>query len=213
MQRKDNSSGYIYCFSNVSMPGIYKIGMTERTPEKRLSDANNCDTWRPPTPYKIEFAKKVVQPKLQENILHKRFTELGGRINEKREFFCIPIEKIKEQFDQINGENWVPRLENVVETIAIEKSLLHKHQCTLCNKLYSNRSGLWKHKKACHLTTKTPQPCQPTDRPFAMTEDMFLYLVKQNAELIEIFKAGTSNDQEKQDKVIHNMSKNIVVDK
>jgi hypothetical protein len=29
-------SGYIYCFSNKAMPGIYKIGATERDPQERL---------------------------------------------------------------------------------------------------------------------------------------------------------------------------------
>jgi hypothetical protein len=53
------TDGYIYCFSNPSMPAILKVGMTERTPIIRLGEANASDTWRPPTPYKIEFAKKV----------------------------------------------------------------------------------------------------------------------------------------------------------
>ena len=57
------NEGYIYCFSNKSMPGILKVGMTERTPDVRLNESNNSDTWRPPTPYKIEFAKKVSNPK------------------------------------------------------------------------------------------------------------------------------------------------------
>ena len=54
------TSGYIYCFSNASMPGIIKVGVTERTPELRLMEANSSDTWRPPTPYIIEFAKKLL---------------------------------------------------------------------------------------------------------------------------------------------------------
>jgi len=52
--------GYIYCFSNQSLIGILRVGMTERTPEIRLSEANNSDTWRPPTPYKIELSKKSI---------------------------------------------------------------------------------------------------------------------------------------------------------
>ena len=60
------TDGYIYCFSNPSMPGILKVGMTERIPEARLSEANASDTWRPPTPYKIEFAKKVSNPSQKE---------------------------------------------------------------------------------------------------------------------------------------------------
>lgn len=32
---------YLYCFSNQSMPGILKVGMTKRTPEIRLKRSQN----------------------------------------------------------------------------------------------------------------------------------------------------------------------------
>lgn len=32
------NDGYIYCFSNQSMPGIVKIGMTTRTPGERAKE-------------------------------------------------------------------------------------------------------------------------------------------------------------------------------
>jgi hypothetical protein len=32
--------GYVYAFSNESMPGLIKIGMTERNPEERLESTN-----------------------------------------------------------------------------------------------------------------------------------------------------------------------------
>ena len=54
---KKMSNGYIYCFSNKSMQGIYKIGMTKRTVQIRLAEANKHDTFKPPTPYKIKFYK------------------------------------------------------------------------------------------------------------------------------------------------------------
>ena len=60
--------GYLYAFSNTCMPGILKVGMTERTPEERLRDANRSDTWRPPAPYKLECAIKVNNPLKKENI-------------------------------------------------------------------------------------------------------------------------------------------------
>ena len=39
--------------------------------EIRLNEANISDTWRPPTPYKIEFAKKVCNPKQKEKTIHR----------------------------------------------------------------------------------------------------------------------------------------------
>ena len=81
--------GYIYCFSNISMPGILKIGMTERLPDERLKEANRSDTWRPPTPYKIEFAKKVYNPKQKETTLHTILMKYAERVDPKLEFFKL----------------------------------------------------------------------------------------------------------------------------
>ena len=98
--------GYLYCFSNDSMPGILKVGMTERSPEIRLNEANSSDTWRPPTPYKIEFAKKVVNPKQKEITLHTILSQYTERVNPKREFFRVSLEEVKAFFDLIDGESW-----------------------------------------------------------------------------------------------------------
>lgn len=100
------ANGYLYCFSNDSMPGILKVGMTERTPDIRLNEANSTDTWKPPTPYKIEFAKKVLNPKQKEIILHKLLSQYSERINPKREFFRISTEEVKTFFELIDGDLW-----------------------------------------------------------------------------------------------------------
>ncbi len=101
------NDGYIYCFSNSSMPGIFKIGMTERTPNIRLNEANTSDTWRPPTPYKIEIAKKVINPKQKEITIHALLTQYTERINPRREFFKISLEEVKTFFDLMDGELWL----------------------------------------------------------------------------------------------------------
>lgn len=88
------------------MPGILKIGMTERTPPARLDEANSSDTWRPPTAYAIEIAKKVYDPKQKEATLHRVLDFYGKRINPRREFFNATIGEIKLLFDLIDGEQW-----------------------------------------------------------------------------------------------------------
>lgn len=102
--------GYIYCFSNFSMNGILKIGMTERTPEIRLKEANMSDTWRPPTHYKIEFAKKVNNPKEKEKTLHILLSQYTERINPKREFFRVSLEEVKTFFDLMDGDFWIKNI-------------------------------------------------------------------------------------------------------
>ena len=100
------TDGYIYCFSNPSMPGIVKVGMTERTPDIRLREANASDTWRPPTPYTIEFAKKVSNATKKEKTLHSLLEQYTDRIHPRREFFRVSQEEVRSFFDLMDGEMW-----------------------------------------------------------------------------------------------------------
>jgi hypothetical protein len=100
------TEGYIYCFSNESMPGILKVGMTERTPEARLGEANASDTWRPPTPYKIECAKKVSGASEKEKTLHTLLEQYTDRIHPRREFFRVSKEEVRKFLDLMDGEMW-----------------------------------------------------------------------------------------------------------
>jgi hypothetical protein len=99
--------GYIYCFSNESMPGILKIGMTKLSPDARLAYANLPNTWKPPTPYKIIFAKKVNNYKQKEITLHLILAKYAKRIHPRREFFCVSHEEVKTFFDLIDGDEWI----------------------------------------------------------------------------------------------------------
>ncbi len=77
------SEGYVYCFSNPSFVGIVKIGMTTRYIEERLQEANHCGTWGLPTPYIIEFAKKVNNPREKEITLHRLLEKYSERVNHR----------------------------------------------------------------------------------------------------------------------------------
>jgi hypothetical protein len=92
------------------MPGILKVGMTTRSPEIRLNEANNSGTWTPPTPYKIEFAKMCFNPKQKEITLHILLAQYTERINPRREFFRVSPEEVKVFFDLIDGELWVENI-------------------------------------------------------------------------------------------------------
>jgi len=121
------TDGYIYCFSNQSMPNILKIGMTERTPDIRLKEANISDTWKP-SPFKIEFAKKVSNPSQKEKTLHTILKKY--RVNSRREFFHVLLEEVRTLFDLIDGEMWTEsHVESHIETftgdnITLESELI-----------------------------------------------------------------------------------------
>ena len=99
-------TGYIYCISNLDiMPGIYKVGVTMRSPLDRLKEANSSDTWKIPS-YKIEFAKKVTNPKEKERTLHRLMEKFMKRVHPRREFFRGDINDIKEVFKLMDGDIW-----------------------------------------------------------------------------------------------------------
>jgi len=100
--------GFLYCMSNVSMPGLFKIGFTQRTPEERLREANKPDTWKA-TPFKIEFAKKVFNAKNKEKTLHRLLEQYADRIHPRREFWKVSTEEISAFFDLMDGEMWDPK--------------------------------------------------------------------------------------------------------
>ena len=98
------AEGWVYCISNPSMPGLLKIGMTLRTPQERLKEANSSDTWRPPTIFIIEFAKKVRDPLQKERTIHKLLEQYDQRVNPKREFFEVNTATARLCFELMDGE-------------------------------------------------------------------------------------------------------------
>jgi len=98
--------GYLYCFSNPSMPGILKVGMTLRTPEERLAEANRPDTFKPPTNYRLEFAKRVTDPRAKESTLHGLLASFAIQVNKNREFFRVPVTEVRRFFDLMDGIWW-----------------------------------------------------------------------------------------------------------
>jgi hypothetical protein len=152
------NSGYVYCFSNESMPGILKIGMTTRTPMKRLNDANASSTWKPPTDYKIEFAKYVLEPLKTEKQIHAELSLSVDRINPNREFFKISIEEARKYFDKIEGPYWEVEKDEVKDKIPIRKvnegstvvtttndATSHNKDCLRCGNTFLSKTHLVRH--------------------------------------------------------------------
>jgi hypothetical protein len=64
-----------------------------------------------PTPFKIEFSKKVKHARDSEKILHKYFRR--QRINENREFFHVELPKIRSQFQKLPGTWWESHIADI----------------------------------------------------------------------------------------------------
>lgn len=96
------SQGYLYCFSNPHIK-LLKVGMTERTPDVRLSEANKQSNEWTPGDFKLEFAMKVSDPASKEKLLH---THLAAKRIPKTEFFDISLDELKSCFTLMGGDPW-----------------------------------------------------------------------------------------------------------
>ncbi len=84
-------SGYIYCLTNSTIPGLVKIGKTSRQPELRAAKISGSTGV--PTPFKIEWSRKVRDMDKAEADLHAALTE--KRLSKRREFFrCTPTQAL-----------------------------------------------------------------------------------------------------------------------
>ena len=102
------STGYIFCLSNESMPGILKVDMTEKSIQEMFDDMiiqieDSDNHLVPPTSYEIEFAMKVNNPSDKLITLHNILEKYTDRINYTY-FFRASNEDVKEFFELMDGE-------------------------------------------------------------------------------------------------------------
>jgi len=88
---------YVYILSNISMPGLIKIGRTNRSVDERLKELNNTSL---PTQFIVEHTIKTSDSKFLEKMVHKNFEK--HRVNDNREFFRIHHEVVIKYAESIN---------------------------------------------------------------------------------------------------------------
>jgi hypothetical protein len=99
-----SSSGFIYCFSNPAMPEYVMVGYTLTTVEQSLAWANSFDdAWHPPTPYHVEFAKRVSRVAFKYDNL---VSLLDKHIEKVGRCFRTDPEEIREFFNLMDGVTW-----------------------------------------------------------------------------------------------------------
>lgn len=96
------TQGYVYVFTNESMPGLVKIGYTKSIPQ-RISELSSGSGI--PTPFECYFAMKVDDCAFVEGKLHDGLDEVRRRPN--REFFEIAPERVKALLEIARGEIYV----------------------------------------------------------------------------------------------------------
>ena len=83
--------GFIYCMGNRVMPGIYKIGMTDRAPAQRCYELSSSTSV--PVPFEVLCFAQVEDPRTVEAEMHEHFAPF--RVNGSREFFRLRYSEIR----------------------------------------------------------------------------------------------------------------------
>ena len=78
-----NNLGFVYLLGNKSMPNLYKIGCTERSPSRRARELSGATGV--PTQFDVICYWEGENFQKYERELHEVFD--GSRINDSREFF------------------------------------------------------------------------------------------------------------------------------
>lgn len=166
-------TGYVYCFSNDTMAGIYKIGLTTRTPLIRLKEANITSK------FNIEFAKEVNDCRRIEKQLHKHLSLIGERVCENREFFKVSLEIIDGiWYDiELDENHEILTTNEIISKKCIDITESDIINCenaityAMCSKLYKNLATYNQHiayNRCNKILTK-----RPIDNKCKYCEDVF----------------------------------------
>lgn len=107
------SYGFVYVMSNESMPGIYKIGMTEGAPLKRCAELSSSTS--APQPFEVMMYLETEDPRFLERTLHAVFSK--GRVSENREFFMVDLRVIHEELKQWETEHCILAVANSAKAV------------------------------------------------------------------------------------------------
>jgi hypothetical protein len=89
--------GYVYILCNPSMPGIVKIGATERSPVDRVAELSAATGV--PTPFALFYYILHHDAFAAEQLVHAELEHF--RVSEKREFFRLEAERAKTTLNRL----------------------------------------------------------------------------------------------------------------
>lgn len=82
-----SSYGFVYVLHSCAMPGVYKVGATERSPHQRAEELSRGTGV--PAAYEVAYYGEVEKPFVWEAHVHRELAKY--RINADREFFRAPL--------------------------------------------------------------------------------------------------------------------------
>ena len=119
MEDQENRNQIVYVLTNPAMPDLVKIGRTTReNPQVRM---NELYTTGVPLPFECAIAKQIEEGRGDqlERALHIAFSP--DRVNPSREFFTIPIERVKALLCAWPGTDVTPQVNQETEALKVEE--------------------------------------------------------------------------------------------
>ena len=97
--------GFVYVLNNPSMPGLFKIGRTERSPHRRAEELSSATSV--PTPFQVVMYGEFIDHAASETKAHRDHSdcrEAGGR-----EFFRLSparLQSLREEMEEHATTFW-----------------------------------------------------------------------------------------------------------
>jgi len=94
---------WIYILSNITMPGLVKIGFTKNRPGERAKQINAATGVA--LDFKVEWAFPCFNAHALEREIHAYLEAEGFRVNKKKEFFNITVDQGRSVVERL-GESY-----------------------------------------------------------------------------------------------------------
>ena len=155
------STGYIYVLSNPLYSEHVLVGTSTKTPIERAAELYTEGLLYP---FKVVFAKSVINMESKLVSLHKLMGKFGERPNNDKDFFKIDPEVTTNLFDLIDGEKWTAPVEEGswigTYTALMEKvGMIMKNENPKANEFQLN---MLKMKVAAVLKARYGESIEPT---------------------------------------------------
>jgi len=149
------NAGYLYVLINASLPGLVKIGRTQRAPTHRAAEISSATGV--PTPFLVAFEQAFSDCFVAEAYVHQYLAAQGYRTSENREFFNISatdaitaLLSTPGRIDSLNEVASIGKDEPAVETTPFWRSLVEE----ALDHLYGMESRLIDPAKAAKILEK-----------------------------------------------------------
>ena len=104
---------------------------------------------------------------------------VGNSIKQKTstEFCCEICDYVTERKSNFDNHLLTAKHQMATNGNSWQQDSSNNFCCENCNKKYKDRTGLWKHKKKCNVTTVTDSNADSFDK-----DQLILMLIKENSE-------------------------------